>query len=67
MSASKDSNRLVCNFRMIECLKSTVMDVLYGANMISVWSGPPKRCGEKKTLGSILLNTEDILWMINIE
>ena len=48
MSASKDSNRLVCNFRMIECLKSTVMDVLYGANMISVWSGPPKRCGEKR-------------------
>jgi len=42
---------------------------MYGANMISVWSkwATKKVPGKKKTLGSILLNTEDILWMINIE
>lgn len=65
MSASKDSNRLVCNFRMIECLKSTVMDVWCQHDFCLEWA--TKKVRGKKTLGSILLNTEDILWMINIE
>ena len=67
MSASKDSNRLVCNFRMIECLKSTVMDVWCQHDFCLEQVGHQKGARKKKTLGSILLNTEDILWMINIE
>jgi len=55
MSASKDSNRLVCNFRMIECLKSTVMDVWCQHDFCLEQVGHQKGARKKKDTGQHII------------